>query len=118
LKKLKLKQPENGIARSAEEAFAIAEDIGFPLVIRPSYVLGGQAMRVVHTTEELEEYINTAVRVSGDTPVLLDRYLRGAIEIDADTVSDGKDVSRAIQPVCCRRTPCPIKPCARLSVRV
>lgn len=92
LKKLKLKQPENGIARSAEEAFAIAEDIGFPLVIRPSYVLGGQAMRVVHTTEELEEYINTAVRVSGDTPVLLDRYLRGAIEIDADTVSDGKDV--------------------------
>ncbi|MCB9991515.1 MAG: carbamoyl-phosphate synthase large subunit [Rhodospirillales bacterium] len=92
LKKLKLRQPENGIARSEEEALEIAEKIGFPLVIRPSYVLGGQAMQIVQTKPELQEYINTAVRVSGDTPVLLDRYLRGAIEVDVDALCDGKEV--------------------------
>lgn len=89
---LKLRQPYNGIARSVEEALDIAEKIGFPIVIRPSYVLGGSAMRIVHTMEELNEYINTAVKVSGDTPVLLDRYLRGATEIDVDIIGDGKDV--------------------------
>ncbi len=92
LKKLKLRQPYNGIAHSEEEAFEAAEKIGFPLMIRPSYVLGGQAMRVVNTTEELKQYINTAVQVSGDTPILLDRYLSGAIEIDVDAICDGKDV--------------------------
>jgi len=92
LTKLKLRQPYNGIAYSEEQAFEAAEDIGFPIVIRPSYVLGGQAMKVVHTNEELRDYINTAVRVSGSSPVLLDRYLRGAIEIDVDAIADGKDV--------------------------
>ncbi len=92
LKKLKLRQPYNGIAYTAAEAFEAGEKIGYPLVIRPSYVLGGQAMRIVHTTEELKEYISTAVKVSGDSPVLLDRYLRGAIEVDVDVLSDGKDV--------------------------
>jgi len=92
LKDLKLRQPYNGIATSEKQALKIAEDIGFPIVIRPSYVLGGQAMQIVHSTEELRQYINTAVKVSGDTPVLLDRYLRGAIEVDVDAVCDGKDV--------------------------
>ncbi len=89
---LKLHQPLNGLASSAEEAVNIAQDIGFPLVIRPSYVLGGQAMEIVHTMEDLKHYIGTAVHASGDTPVLLDRYLRGAIEIDVDALCDGKDV--------------------------
>ncbi|MEZ5918427.1 MAG: carbamoyl-phosphate synthase large subunit [Alphaproteobacteria bacterium] len=89
---LKLKQPPNGLARSKDEALAIADDIGFPLVIRPSYVLGGQAMQIVHSLSELEEYINTAVKVSGDTPVLLDRYLKSAIEIDVDALCDGEEV--------------------------
>ncbi len=89
---LKLKQPPNGIAKSREEAIEISSKIGFPLVIRPSYVLGGQAMQIVHSTDELTQYINTAVKVSGDTPVLLDRYLKSAIEIDVDALSDGKDV--------------------------
>ncbi len=92
LKKLKLLQPPNGLARSKDEALAIAEGIGFPIVIRPSYVLGGQAMQIVHDMEQLDEYINTAVKVSGDTPVLLDRYLKSAIEIDVDALCDGKDV--------------------------
>ncbi len=92
LHKLKLRQPENGIAKNKEEAIKIAEEIGFPLVIRPSYVLGGQAMEIVHTMDALETYINTAVKVSGTSPVLLDRYLRGAIEVDADALCDGKDV--------------------------
>ncbi|MGB4057074.1 MAG: carbamoyl-phosphate synthase large subunit [Alphaproteobacteria bacterium] len=92
LKKLKLRQPPNGLARSAKEAEEISEEIGFPLVIRPSYVLGGQAMRIVHNKTELREYINTAVRVSGNDPVLLDRYLKSAIEVDVDALADGKDV--------------------------
>lgn len=91
IQKLGLRQPYNGIATSEAQAIKIAEDIGFPIVIRPSYVLGGQAMRIVHTIDELKQYINTAVKVSGDTPVLLDRYLRGALEIDVDVVGDGKD---------------------------
>ncbi|MCD8520244.1 MAG: carbamoyl-phosphate synthase large subunit, partial [Alphaproteobacteria bacterium] len=89
---LKLKQPPNGIASSEEEAIKIAEDIGFPLVIRPSYVLGGQSMCIVHNMDELKLYIRTAVKVSGDSPVLLDRYLKSAIEIDVDALCDGKDV--------------------------
>lgn len=86
-----LRQPENGIAHSAEEAREIAETIGFPLVIRPSYVLGGRAMEIVHDHAQLDRYISEAVIVSGDSPVLLDSYLRNAIEVDVDALADGKD---------------------------
>ncbi|MCB1579597.1 MAG: carbamoyl-phosphate synthase large subunit [Rhodospirillales bacterium] len=89
---LGLKQPPNGLASSAEEAFEKAEGIGFPLVVRPSYVLGGQGMEIVHNMDELKRYINIAVKVSGDSPVLLDRYLKSAIELDVDALCDGTDV--------------------------
>ena len=92
VQKLGLKQPRNGIAHSDEEAFEIARDIGFPLVIRPSYVLGGRAMEIVRDQQSLERYINEAVVVSGKSPVLLDSYLSGAVELDVDALSDGKDV--------------------------
>ncbi|MCZ4354326.1 carbamoyl-phosphate synthase large subunit [Roseovarius aestuarii] len=90
--KLELKQPHNGIASSDAEALRIAGDIGFPLVIRPSYVLGGRAMEIVRDMAHLERYISEAVVVSGDSPVLLDSYLSGAIECDVDALCDGKDV--------------------------
>ncbi len=90
--KLGLKQPENGIARSREEAIAVAERIGYPVLMRPSYVLGGRAMEIVDTVAQLENYIQTAVIVSGDSPVLIDSYLRDAIEVDVDAISDGTDV--------------------------
>ncbi|MEM9436077.1 MAG: carbamoyl-phosphate synthase large subunit [Pseudomonadota bacterium] len=89
---LKLKQPTNGIAHTDAEALEIAADIGFPLVIRPSYVLGGRAMEIVRDQAQLERYISEAVVVSGDSPVLLDSYLDGAIELDVDALSDGTDV--------------------------
>ncbi|MDW3225064.1 MAG: carbamoyl-phosphate synthase large subunit [Paracoccaceae bacterium] len=89
---LGLKQPHNGIAHSDVEALEIAKDIGFPLVIRPSYVLGGRAMEIVRDQASLERYITTAVVVSGDSPVLLDSYLSGAVELDVDALCDGKDV--------------------------
>jgi carbamoyl-phosphate synthase large subunit len=92
--KLGLKQPENGIARSREEAIAVAERIGYPVLTRPSYVLGGRAMEVVDGPAQLDDYIVTAVQVSGDSPVLIDQYLRDAIEVDVDAISDGKDVVR------------------------
>ncbi len=92
INKLKLKQPENGIARSREEANKVAETIGYPVLMRPSYVLGGRAMEIVDTQAQLENYIETAVRVSGDSPVLIDRYLRDAVEVDVDCVADGDDV--------------------------
>ena len=87
-----LKQPANGIARSREEAIAVAERIGYPVLMRPSYVLGGRAMEIVDGTAQLESYIQTAVQVSGDAPVLIDQYLRDAIEVDVDAISDGTDV--------------------------
>ncbi|MEM8580201.1 MAG: carbamoyl-phosphate synthase large subunit, partial [Pseudomonadota bacterium] len=90
--KLGLKQPKNAIASTEGEAFAAAGEIGFPLVIRPSYVLGGRAMEIVRDMGQLERYINEAVVVSGDSPVLLDSYLAGAIELDVDALSDGTDV--------------------------
>jgi carbamoyl-phosphate synthase large subunit len=90
--KLGLRQPENGIARSREEAIAVAERIGYPVLTRPSYVLGGRAMEVIDGPAQLDDYIHTAVQVSGDSPVLIDRYLRDAIEVDVDAISDGKDV--------------------------
>ena len=89
---LGLKQPHNGIASTDDEAMKIAEEIGFPLVIRPSYVLGGRAMEIVRDMASLERYISTAVVVSGDSPVLLDSYLSGAVELDVDALSDGIDV--------------------------
>ncbi len=90
--KLELKQPNNGIASTDAEAMRIAADIGFPLVIRPSYVLGGRAMEIVRDMAQLERYITSAVVVSGDSPVLLDSYLAGAVELDVDAISDGTDV--------------------------
>ncbi|NDR56868.1 carbamoyl-phosphate synthase large subunit [Aliiruegeria sabulilitoris] len=90
--KLGLKQPRNGIASTDAQALAIANDIGFPLVIRPSYVLGGRAMEIVRDHAQLERYISEAVVVSGDSPVLLDSYLSGAIEIDVDALCDGQNV--------------------------
>ncbi|GGA13531.1 carbamoyl-phosphate synthase large subunit [Neptunicoccus cionae] len=92
LEDLKLKQPHNGIASTAEQAFEIAKDVGFPLVIRPSYVLGGRGMEIVRDTAHLERYINEAVEVSGDSPVLLDSYLSGAVEVDVDALCDGETV--------------------------
>ncbi|MDA7551045.1 carbamoyl-phosphate synthase large subunit [Rhodobacteraceae bacterium] len=89
---LGLKQPKNGIASSDAEALDIAGDIGFPLVIRPSYVLGGRAMEIVRDMAQLERYIKEAVVVSGDSPVLLDSYLSGAIECDVDALCDGQTV--------------------------
>ena len=92
VKKLGLKQPKNGIACTKQEAIEIAHRIGFPLVIRPSYVLGGRAMEIVRNMSQLDRYIREAVVVSGDRPVLLDSFLSGAIEIDVDALSDGKEV--------------------------
>jgi carbamoyl-phosphate synthase large subunit len=89
---LGLKQPNNGIAHSDAEALEIAADIGFPLVIRPSYVLGGRAMEIVRDQAGLERYIRDAVVVSGKSPVLLDNYLAGAVELDVDALCDGTDV--------------------------
>ena len=88
LKDLDLRQPENAIATSAEEALAAAEVLGFPILIRPSYVLGGRAMELVQEMDALTRYINEAVRVSGTSPVLLDRYLQDAIEVDVDALCD------------------------------
>jgi carbamoyl-phosphate synthase large subunit len=92
LKQLGLKQPENGMARSIAEARRIAQRIGFPVIIRPSYVLGGRAMEIVHDDAQLDRYMTQAVVVSGKNPVLIDRYLSDAIEVDVDALSDGKDV--------------------------
>ncbi len=92
IQKLKLKQPVNSTARSKEQAVVIADSIGFPLVVRPSYVLGGRAMEIVYDKESLERYMQTAVQVSNDSPVLLDSFLDHAIEVDIDVVCDGKDV--------------------------
>ena len=89
---LGLKQPKNGIASTDEQALKIAEQIGFPLVIRPSYVLGGRAMEIVRDMDQLKRYIKEAVVVSGDSPVLLDSYLSGAVELDVDAICDGTDV--------------------------
>ena len=92
LNDLKLLQPRNGIARSVEEAREIVKEIGYPVVIRPSYVLGGRAMEIVRSDTGFERYINEAVVVSGDTPVLIDSYLSGAIEVDVDCLCDRESV--------------------------
>ena len=90
--KLKLRQPANGLARSRDEAIAAANRIGYPVLMRPSYVLGGRAMEIVDGPAQLDDYIQTAVQVSGDSPVLIDQYLRDAVEVDVDAICDGTDV--------------------------
>ncbi len=92
LQKLGLRQPENATAMRRDEAQAKALEVGFPLVVRPSYVLGGRAMEIAYSAEELERYLDDAFAASEEQPVLLDRYLRNAIEIDVDALSDGTDV--------------------------
>jgi carbamoyl-phosphate synthase large subunit len=92
VRKLGLKQPANATARNEEQGVKLAREVGFPLVVRPSYVLGGRAMEVVFTEEDLRLYMTHAVRVSNDSPVLLDRFLDVAIEVDVDAVCDGEDV--------------------------
>ena len=92
IERLGLRQPENGIARTRDEAVAVAEHIGYPVLMRPSYVLGGRAMEVVETTAQLDIYIREAVQVSDGSPVLIDRYLRDAIEVDVDALADGDTV--------------------------
>ncbi len=92
LQKLGLRQPPNRTARAEDEALRLAEEIGYPLVVRPSYVLGGRAMEIVHEPRDLERYMREAVKVSHDSPVLLDRFLNDAIECDVDALSDGQRV--------------------------
>ena len=92
LKRLDLRQPRNGIATSVAEAVAIADRVGYPVIIRPSYVLGGRAMEIVGDSRSLEGYMARAVEVSGDSPVLIDAYLRNAIEVDVDALADGDEV--------------------------
>ncbi len=90
--KLGLRQPENGVARSAEEAFGVARRIGYPVMVRPSYVLGGRAMEVVYDDADLKAYLTEAVQASNERPVLVDRFLKDAAEVDVDVVSDGEEV--------------------------
>jgi carbamoyl-phosphate synthase large subunit len=89
---LDLKQPPNGIARNLQQAIEISVDVGYPLVVRPSYVLGGRAMEIVHNEQDLRTYMDEAVKVSNDSPVLLDRFLDLAVEVDVDCISDGINV--------------------------
>ena len=92
LHRLDLKQPPNRTARTEADALSAAEEIGYPLVVRPSYVLGGRAMEIVHEQRDLERYMREAVKVSNESPVLLDRFLNDAIEVDVDALCDGTDV--------------------------
>jgi len=92
IKKLGLKQPDNGTAFTKEEALIIANKIGYPVLVRPSFVLGGRAMRTVYSDSELKEYMDEAVEVSNESPVLIDKFLNNAIELDVDAISDGKEV--------------------------
>ena len=89
---LGLRQPPNATARSKEEALGLGSDVGYPLIVRPSYVLGGRAMEIVHNDEDLAAYMDAAIGVSNDSPVLLDRFLDLAIEVDVDCISDGENV--------------------------
>jgi carbamoyl-phosphate synthase large subunit len=92
LAKLRLERPPNGVARSAEEAVRVAESLGYPILVRPSYVLGGRAMEIVYDRDSLARYMRVAVRVSPAHPVLIDKFLEDAIEVDVDAVSDGREV--------------------------
>src|SRR5262245_41071248 len=90
--KLKLKQPPNRTARNVDEAVGMAKEVGYPLIVRPSYVLGGRAMEIVHGEDELRDYVERAVSVSNDSPILLDRFLDLAVEVDVDAIADGEEV--------------------------
>ncbi|MDO8297299.1 MAG: carbamoyl-phosphate synthase large subunit [Caulobacter sp.] len=92
LHQLNIAQPVNALARSAEECFTAAHEVGYPIVIRPSYVLGGRGMEIIRDDEQLERYVRTAVEVSGDAPILIDQYLSRATEVDIDALCDGTDV--------------------------
>jgi len=92
MKRYGIPMPESGMASSLDEAFTIGRRIGFPLIVRPSYVLGGRGMEIIHDEEELKQYVTAAVAVTPDRPLLIERYLEDSIEIEADAVSDGKDV--------------------------
>src|SRR2546430_13148951 len=92
VRNLGLKQPANATARTEDQAVRVAREVGFPLIVRPSYVLGGRAMEVVFNEDDLRAYMTHAMRVSNDSPVLLDRFLDVAIEVDVDAVCDGEDV--------------------------
>ncbi|MBE2896983.1 carbamoyl-phosphate synthase large subunit [Pasteurellaceae bacterium HPA106] len=92
LQQLNLKQPENRIAHSSEQALTLAQEVGYPLVVRPSYVLGGRAMQIVYNDDELLRYMREAVKVSDDSPILLDHFLNDAIEVDVDCICDGQEV--------------------------
>jgi len=92
LEQIGLRQPPNRTARDAQSAIALAQEIGYPVVVRPSYVLGGRAMEIVHQQSDLERYMREAVKVSNDSPVLIDRFLNDAIEVDVDAICDGRDV--------------------------
>ncbi|MGE4658981.1 MAG: carbamoyl-phosphate synthase large subunit, partial [Gammaproteobacteria bacterium] len=92
IKRLGLKQPPNSTARTQEEALAMGDSVGYPLVVRPSYVLGGRAMEIVHSKDDLKDYITAAVSVSNESPVLLDRFLDQAVEVDVDAICDGNEV--------------------------
>ncbi|MBC8318266.1 MAG: carbamoyl-phosphate synthase large subunit [Desulfobulbaceae bacterium] len=92
LQKLNLVQPDNGTARTTDHAMEIAKEIGYPVVVRPSYVLGGRAMRIVYNERDLKEYMTTAINVSSEHPILIDKFLKEAIEVDVDAISDGETV--------------------------
>ncbi len=92
LMELGLKQPPSGTATSLEEALQVAENIGYPVLVRPSYVLGGRAMRIVYDSEELKDWLKEAVQVSNERPILIDKYLENSVELDVDAVADGEDV--------------------------
>ena len=89
---LNLTQPPNRTASDEKTGLEVAEDLGYPIIVRPSYVLGGRAMEIVYSRDELQRYFNQAIRVSNESPVLLDRFLSDAIEVDVDVVCDGKEV--------------------------
>ena len=90
--KLKLKQAESGIANKFDQGIKIAENIGLPVVVRPSYVLGGRAMEIVHDKSQLKKFINEAFKASEENPILIDKFIDQAMEVDVDAISDGKDV--------------------------
>jgi carbamoyl-phosphate synthase large subunit len=92
MKEIGLPMPESGIAHSSEEAFGVAQRIGYPVIVRPSYVLGGRAMAIVYAPDELAHYMRSAVKVAEETPILIDRFLEDAFEMDVDCVCDGEDV--------------------------
>ena len=92
MKKLKIPMPESGMASSLEQALKIAKRIGYPLMVRPSYVLGGRGMEVVHDEEMLRQYVAAAVEITPERPILIDKFLVNAIEAEADAISDGKEV--------------------------